>query len=43
MKRKNFITAALLAIPTLSFANKLWFKQKEIDVARGDKKGFVLK
>lgn len=43
MKRKNFIAAAILAIPTWSFANKLGFKRKETATERRVKKGFVVK
>jgi len=43
MKRKNFITTALLAIPILSFANIIGFKSKETKTDNTSKKGFVVK
>ncbi|RZL38884.1 MAG: cupin domain-containing protein [Pedobacter sp.] len=43
MKRKNFISALLLALPSISFANKLGFDRKELIKPKADKKGFVVK
>lgn len=42
MKRKNFIAAAIMTIPTWAFANKFGFKQKQ-STDRAVKKGFVVK
>lgn len=43
MRRRNFITATLLALPGLSIANKLGFRQKESQELRPAKKGFVVR
>lgn len=43
MKRKNFITTALLAIPALSFANRFGAKQKGTSVDRPIKNGFIVR
>lgn len=43
MKRKNFISAILLAISTLSFAEKLSSRNKKSTAASPGKKGFVVR
>lgn len=43
MKRRNFITGTLLALPALSIANTIGFKKKETKADRPAKKGFVVK
>lgn len=43
MKRKKFITTALLAIPTLSFANLINFNLNNINSGKITKKGFVVR
>lgn len=43
MKRRNFLSATLLAIPALPFASKLGFRQKETKLDRPAKKGFVVR
>ena len=43
MKRKNFITTALLAIPTLSFAGILNFDKIKTNVSKLTKKPFIIK
>ena len=43
MKRRNFITGTLLALPALSIANAISFKKKETKADRPAKKGFVVK
>jgi predicted transcriptional regulator len=43
MKRKNFLTTALLALPALSFAHKSDVNQKKPSVGNAAKKGFIVK
>ncbi|RYG01243.1 MAG: cupin domain-containing protein [Chitinophagaceae bacterium] len=43
MKRKNFISALLLALPSISFAKNRGFDDLEILKPKPDKKGFVVK
>ena len=43
MERKKFITTALLAIPTLSFASILNFSRNNFNFGKNNKKGFVVR
>lgn len=43
MKRKQFITTTLLAIPTLSFANLLNFNRSNTNLGNNNKKGLIVR
>jgi len=43
MKRKHFIKTALLAIPTLSFANLLNFDRNNLSFGKSNKKGLIVR